>query len=78
VDTLEEASMGVMERRKRRAFTKEFKGETVKLVVEGGRSIPEVLRVAEHASDRSRSRRCRAAPSPSPTPAWEGHCCWTK
>jgi transposase len=43
VDTLEEASMGVMERRKRRAFTKEFKAETVRLV-EGGRSIPEVAR----------------------------------
>ena len=36
--------MGVMERRKRRAFTKEFKAETVRLVVEGGRSIPEVAR----------------------------------
>ncbi len=36
--------MGVMERRKRRAFTREFKAETVKLVVEGGRSIPEVAR----------------------------------
>ena len=34
--------MGVMERRKRRAYTKEFKAETVRLVVEGGRSIPEV------------------------------------
>jgi transposase-like protein len=44
VDTLEEASMGVMERRKRRAFTKEFKAETIRLVVEGGRSIPEVAR----------------------------------
>ena len=30
--------MGVMERRKRRAFTKEFKAETIRLVVEGGRS----------------------------------------
>ena len=36
--------MGVMERRKRRAFTKEFKAATVRLVVEGGRSIPEVAR----------------------------------
>jgi transposase len=36
--------MGVMERRKRRAFTKEFKAETIRLVVEGGRSIPEVAR----------------------------------
>jgi transposase-like protein len=37
--------MGVrMERRKRRAFTPEFKAETVRLVVEGGRSIPEVAR----------------------------------
>jgi transposase-like protein len=37
--------MGVpMERRKRRAFTKEFKAETVRLVREGGRSIPEVAR----------------------------------
>jgi transposase-like protein len=47
VDTLEEASMGVMERRKRRAFTREFKAETVRLVVEGGRSIPEVARDLE-------------------------------
>ena len=36
--------MGVMERRKRRAFTKEFKAETVRLVVEGKRSIAEVAR----------------------------------
>ena len=36
--------MGVMERRKRRAFTREFKAETVRLVAEGGRSIPEVAR----------------------------------
>ena len=34
--------MGVMERRKRRAFTKEFKAETVRLVSERGRSIGEV------------------------------------
>ena len=33
-----------MERRKRRAFTKEFKTETVRLVVEGKRSIGEVAR----------------------------------
>ena len=39
--------MGVMERRKRRAYTKEFKAETVRLVVEGGRSIPEVARDLE-------------------------------
>ncbi len=36
--------MGVMERRKRRAYTKEFKAETVRLVTEGGRSIPDVAR----------------------------------
>jgi transposase-like protein len=36
--------MVVMERRKRRAFTKEFKAETVRLVVEGARSISEVAR----------------------------------
>ena len=36
--------MGVMERRKRRAFTKEFKAETVRLVVEGKRPIAEVAR----------------------------------
>jgi transposase len=47
VDTLEEASMGVMERRKRRAFTKEFKAETIRLVVEGKRSITEVARDLE-------------------------------
>ena len=39
--------MGVMERRRRRAYTKEFKGETVRLVVEGGRSIREVARDLE-------------------------------
>jgi len=37
VDTLGRAYMGVMERRKRRAFTRDFKAETVRLVVEGGR-----------------------------------------
>jgi transposase-like protein len=36
--------MGVMARRKRRAFTREFKAETVRLVLEGGRSIPDVAR----------------------------------
>src|SRR5450432_3933766 len=36
--------MGVMERRKRRAFTKEFKAETVRLVVDGKRTIGEVAR----------------------------------
>jgi transposase-like protein len=41
---MDEASMGVRERRKRRAFTKEFKAETIRLVVERGRSIPEVAR----------------------------------
>jgi transposase-like protein len=44
VDTLGKAYMGVMERRKRREFTPEFKSETVRLVLEGGRSIPEVAR----------------------------------
>jgi transposase len=44
VDALEEAYMGVMERRKRRAFTREFKAETVRLVVEGKRPIAEVAR----------------------------------
>jgi len=39
--------MGVMERRKRRSYTREFKAETVRLVVEGGRSIPEVARDLE-------------------------------
>jgi len=47
VDTLEEAYMGVMERRKRRAYTKEFKVETVRLVLEGGRSVPDVARDLE-------------------------------
>jgi transposase-like protein len=42
VDTQEEAYLGVMERCKRRAFTREFKAETVRLVVEGGRSLPDV------------------------------------
>ena len=36
--------MGVMERRKRRAFTKEFKAETVRLVVEGSGRSAEVAR----------------------------------
>ena len=37
--------MGVhMAKRKRRSFTKEFKAETVRLVREGGRSIPDVAR----------------------------------
>jgi transposase-like protein len=36
--------MGVMERRKRRSYTREFKAETVRLVVEGERSIAEVAR----------------------------------
>ena len=36
--------MGVMERRRRRAFTKEFKSETVRLVTEGSRSIGEVAK----------------------------------
>jgi transposase len=33
-----------MERRKRRAFTREFKAETIRLVREGGRSIGEVAK----------------------------------
>jgi transposase len=36
--------MGVMVRRKRRAFTREFKAERVRLVIEGGRSITDVAR----------------------------------
>lgn len=36
--------MGVMANRKRRKYTKEFKAETVRLVTEGGRSIPDVAR----------------------------------
>ncbi len=39
--------MGVMERWKRRSYTREFKAETVRLVVEGGRSIPDVARDLE-------------------------------
>ena len=39
--------MGVMERRKRRSYTSEFKAETVRLVVDGGRSIAEVARDLE-------------------------------
>lgn len=30
--------------KKRRKFSKEFKGEVVKLVLDGGRSVPEVCR----------------------------------
>jgi transposase len=45
VDTLGKAYMGVlMAKRKRRAFTREFKTETVRLVLERGRTIPEVAR----------------------------------
>jgi transposase len=45
VDTLGKAYMGVlMAKRQRRAFTREFKAETVRLVLERGRSIPEVAR----------------------------------
>jgi len=47
VDTLGKAIMGVMGRRKRRSFTKEYKAETVRLVREGGRSISEVARDLE-------------------------------
>lgn len=36
--------MGVMERRKRRSYTKEFKAETVRLVLGEGRSIRGVAR----------------------------------
>ena len=37
--------MGVlMAKRKRRSFNREFKRETVRLVLEGGKSIPEVAR----------------------------------
>lgn len=36
--------MGVMAKRKRRAFTPEYKAETVRLVLDGGKSIPEVAR----------------------------------
>jgi transposase-like protein len=37
--------MGVlMEKRKRRSFTPEFKAETVRLVVEGGKGISDVAR----------------------------------
>ena len=35
--------MGAM-RRKRRAFTREFKAETVRLVIEGGQSMAQVAR----------------------------------
>jgi len=36
--------MGVVVKRRRRAFTPGFKAETVRLVVEGDRTIPEVAR----------------------------------
>src|SRR5437762_2765745 len=40
--------MGVrMAKRKRRSFTKEFKAETVRLVHDGSKSIPEVARDLE-------------------------------
>ena len=45
MDTLGKAYMGVlMAKRKRRAFTPEFKAETVRLVLDGGKSISEVAR----------------------------------
>jgi transposase-like protein len=52
--------MGVMERRKRRAFTKEFKAETVRLVVEGGRSVPEVARDLDLTESALRAWVCQA------------------
>ena len=36
-----------MAKRKRRKFTKEFKAEVVKLVLDGGRSVPDVCREQE-------------------------------
>ena len=36
--------MGVVVKRRRRAFTPEFKAETVRLVLEGDRTIPDVAR----------------------------------
>jgi transposase-like protein len=36
--------MGVMAKRKRRAFSREFKSQTVRLVLENVRGIPEVAR----------------------------------
>jgi transposase len=45
VDTLGKAYMGVlMAKRKRQSFTPEFKAETVRLVLNVGKSIPEVAR----------------------------------
>jgi len=45
VDIPGKAYMGVlMANRKRRSFTPEFKAETVRLVLDGGKSIPEVAR----------------------------------
>lgn len=54
MDTLGKAYMGVrMGRRRRRAFTTEFKAEIVRLVLEGGRSIPEVARDLTESSLRA-------------------------
>jgi hypothetical protein len=44
VDTSGEATMSTMEKRKRRAFTPEFKAEAVKLVREGGKTVTAVAR----------------------------------
>ena len=34
-----------MAKRKRRSFTAEFKAETVRLVLDGGKTIPEIARL---------------------------------
>jgi transposase-like protein len=53
VDTPGKAYMGVlMAKRKRRSFTPEFKAETVWLVLDGGKSIPEVARELDPRSQR--------------------------
>ena len=44
MDTPEVREKSIMEKRKRRQFTKEFKAEAVQMVLETGRSIAEVAR----------------------------------
>jgi transposase len=63
VDTLGKAYMGVlMAKRKRRSFTPEFKSETVRLVLDGGKSIPEVARELDLTESALRLWREQGSP----------------
>ncbi len=53
-----------MARRKKRTFTKEFKADAVKLVREGGRSIPDVARSLDLTETSLREWVARAPRDP--------------